>query len=233
MEYINIHVRAIDSADFQAAHPVEQATWLKLLRYLCGQENGDCIAGSINWPDRVWVRTCNVTRREVRRACGLWRWEGDDLIVNFYPHKQEASTKALRAAGSVGGKIAQAKLKAKLGDNGTEAKVMEGNGSAPPEIPSLETVSAFCAGFRDLSRGVTKGIPEGWWRGWFSNMRTRARFPAAWQECLVDAFIGDFTNRHPKALGILNHKKNPAPVDGEMPRVPDGGAVDISKMLEP
>jgi hypothetical protein len=231
MEYINIHSSTVDSVEFQTADDSQQATWLKLLRFLCGQENGDRIRDAKAWQDRVWIRLCNVTPRVIKRPSPLWQWEGNDLIVKFYPHKQEATTKALREAGSRGGRPAKAGLKAGPEHNGTEANETKANGSGCSEVPGDGEVSAFCAGYQDLSRGI-KGIPETWWRWWRS---TRRNFTNDWKRCLVDAFLSDWVARTPKAVGASNspQKKYPAPISGEMPPVPGAAAADISAMLKP
>lgn len=99
MDWLNIHTSTLDSPEFVGASPVERSTWLCLQRVCIGQENGGRIVGARRWKDRQWQQLARVTLREVSAACGLWRWDGEDLVVSFYPTAKEAEVKAKRAAG--------------------------------------------------------------------------------------------------------------------------------------
>ena len=99
MEWVNINVATIDSAEFVGSDPVERSAWLCLLRYCCGQENGGRIAVARGWKDRQWQQLCKVTLREVQHDCRLFRWDGDDLIVWAYPLDKEREVRAKREAG--------------------------------------------------------------------------------------------------------------------------------------
>jgi len=104
MEYINIHRSVLDGAEFVGAEPIERATWLSLLAFCCGQENGGVIAGCKAWADRRWQQLAKVTADEVTRVTELWKWDGDDLVVNFYPEQAEKETRAKRRGGIIGNK---------------------------------------------------------------------------------------------------------------------------------
>ncbi len=99
MEWVNLHTSTLDSPEVIGADPKERATWLFLLRYCCGQENGGMIRECARWGDRKWQQLVRVTRREVGIECGLWKWEGDDLRVNFYPTRRQQEIEAKRKAG--------------------------------------------------------------------------------------------------------------------------------------
>jgi hypothetical protein len=99
MEYLNLHVSVLDRPELVGAEPIDRATWLYLLRYCAGQENGGRILGCASWGDRRWQQIARVTLREVKRRTELWRWEGEDLVVHFYPSEQEAAVRAKRQAG--------------------------------------------------------------------------------------------------------------------------------------
>jgi hypothetical protein len=244
MEYINIHKSILDSMEFTAASDAQQGTWVKLLGYLCGQEQGDRIKSAKLWADRVWTKQA-ISPVILKKPSPLWQWEGDDLIVNFYPHKQEAAMKAVREGGARGAAKTNARRAGGTpggaspgatdspARNGKEGKgnEMEGKVSATTAEPPFEDeVSAFCAGFQDMARGVS-GIPEVWWRGWFANA-LRFPFPSDWQRCLVNAFLGDFTARLPRALGYPNFDaKKIAPPENEIPA--PGGVVDWGQMIAP
>jgi len=96
MNWINLNVNVLDSEEFLGAEPTERGTWLCLLRYCCGQENGGKIEGANAWKDRKWQQVVRVTLKEVQASCDLWRWEGDDLFVEFYPEDKEAEIRQKR-----------------------------------------------------------------------------------------------------------------------------------------
>lgn len=99
MDWLNFHVGILDSAEFVGSEPTDRGTWLCLQRYCAGQENGGVISGCADWADRKWQQVARVTLREVRRTCELWRWDGDDLHVQFYPIDKQREVQAKRQAG--------------------------------------------------------------------------------------------------------------------------------------
>src|SRR6187402_3567434 len=101
MIWINLNVSVLDSAEFIGCTPTERATWLCLLRYCAGQENGGRIAGCRKWKDRQWQQLVRVTLREVLTDCNLWSWDGDNLAVWNYPARKEAEVRQIRDLGSV------------------------------------------------------------------------------------------------------------------------------------
>jgi hypothetical protein len=102
MEWLNIHTSTIDSPEVGAAEPQDIGTWLKLLRYCAGQENGGRIRGAKEWPERLWLFGVKVTSADVQRQCGLWTWQGTDLLVEFYPKQKETEVRAKRKGGTKG-----------------------------------------------------------------------------------------------------------------------------------
>ena len=102
MDWINIHTSILDSAEFVGADPICRATWLCLLRYCCGQENGGRISGCAQWHDRRWQQLTRVTKREVTAKCDLWHWDGDDVVVNGYPIEKERQVRQARGVGMAG-----------------------------------------------------------------------------------------------------------------------------------
>lgn len=109
MEYINLHVSAIDSSEFKGATPDQQGTWLCAMRYACGQEAGDTIAACLQWTERQWQTIVGAEKNILLQPCGLWEWKGDDLVLNFYPIDQEKLVSKLRKAGIKGNRIKWAK----------------------------------------------------------------------------------------------------------------------------
>ena len=109
MEWLNIHSSTLDAPEFVGSDPVRRATWLCLLRYCAGQENGGTISSCKSWPDRKWQQLCRVTQAETQAETQLWHWECESLVVWRYPVEKEDQIKRLRIAG---GKSSPAKVSA-------------------------------------------------------------------------------------------------------------------------
>ena len=80
MHWLNLHISTLDSEEFVSSGPLEQATWLKLLRYCIGQENAGVIQGANSWTDRQWQHVVRVKKKEVQRESRLWKWDGDGIV---------------------------------------------------------------------------------------------------------------------------------------------------------
>lgn len=103
MQLLILECDLLDSEEVLGAEPVDRATWLMLLRYCAGRENGGRIEGCAGWKDRKWQQLARVTYEEVRRETRLWWWEGEDLVVGGYPVEREAKVLANRENGRLGG----------------------------------------------------------------------------------------------------------------------------------
>ena len=113
MNWLNIETTTLDSEEFVGSEPTARATWLCLLRYCVGQENGGRITDCKGWPDRKWQQLARVTQAEVSVESSLWKWDGDTLEIWAYPVDKESEVKAKREAGRLGGlSRSEAKLKA-------------------------------------------------------------------------------------------------------------------------
>jgi len=109
MNWLNLNVQTLDSENFLGSDPTDRATWLCLLRYCIGQENSGIISDCKEWADRKWQQLVRVTKKEAERACGLWEWDGESLVVWGYPSEKEDEVKTNRANGSRGGRPRKAK----------------------------------------------------------------------------------------------------------------------------
>ena len=96
MEWLNLHVSAMDSPQAVGSGPIERGTWVWLLRYCIGQENGGRIENCADWPDRKWQQLARVTKEEVMLKSDLWEWDGADLIVWAYPIEKQEEVQRLR-----------------------------------------------------------------------------------------------------------------------------------------
>lgn len=105
MIWLNLNVSVLDSPEFLGCDPVERATWLCLLRYCIGQENGGRIPGCRTWKDRQWQQLVRITSAEVSAACDLWEWMGDDLLVTHYPLEKESEVVTKRGKARENGKL--------------------------------------------------------------------------------------------------------------------------------
>lgn len=135
MNWINLNVVNLDSEEFLGAEPVERATWLCLLRYCAGQENGGRIEGCREWKDRKWQQLVRVTAKEAAAECDLWTWDGDDIVVRFYPEEKESEVKHLRAIGKQTSKAKSAAAKA----NGSKGGRPKNNRPENPAETQQET----------------------------------------------------------------------------------------------
>jgi hypothetical protein len=122
MNWLNLNIQTLDSENFLGSDPIERGTWLCLLRYCIGQENGGIIEGCREWGDRKWQQLVRVTKKEAMRDCDLWEWDGDDLILWGYPMEKEEEIKHLRAIGrqTSDAKKAAAKANGKRGGRPTK-----------------------------------------------------------------------------------------------------------------
>jgi hypothetical protein len=117
MNWLNLSIQTLDSENFLGSDPTQRATWLCLLRYCIGQENGGTITACAGWADRKWQQLVRVTRDEVQSACDLWQWDGETLVVWGYPIEKEGEVQQLRELGKLRtpAKQAAAQSNGKLG----------------------------------------------------------------------------------------------------------------------
>ena len=120
MEWLNLHVSVLDSDEVKGSEPIDRATWLMLLRYCAGQENGGVIIECREWADRKWQQLCAVTRAEIERNSILWSWDGDNLVLNHYPAEKEHEVKTNRKNGRKGGRPQKPQHKEKKEDMPSE-----------------------------------------------------------------------------------------------------------------
>lgn len=145
MEWLNIHKSTLDSQAMRMADPQDRGTWLLLMAYCIGQENGGKIAECGYWTDKLWLSIVGVSLAEIDRVSTLWYREGSDIIVCHYPKEKEQLVRNRREIGRLGGmshseakaeaaranglmRTTQAKAKQKPSNNPREGKGMEGKG---------------------------------------------------------------------------------------------------------
>jgi len=152
MNWLNLSIQTLDSENFLGSDPTQRATWLCLLRYCIGQENGGTITACAGWADRKWQQLVRVTRDEVQSACDLWQWDGETLVVWGYPIEKEQEVQRNRESGARGG------LKGGKSTSEAKAQAAKTNGSkgGRPKTQS-ETQSETQSGTESETQTERKG----------------------------------------------------------------------------
>lgn len=104
MNYLNIPTEVFRAEEFIDAEPVERATWIALMGWCASQENGGVISDCRGWSDRKWQQLAGVTKDEAWLSCGLYSFDGDDIVLRFYPKEQEEAVRIKREVGKRGGR---------------------------------------------------------------------------------------------------------------------------------
>lgn len=103
MRWCNIPTEVMGNPTFIGCEPIARATWLCVLLRCVEQENSGRVSGALTWSDRRWQQWAGVTAAEVKAAAPLLVFEGDDLIVQFYPHDQQAAVAVRRRNARING----------------------------------------------------------------------------------------------------------------------------------
>jgi len=104
MNYVNLRVKYLRSPEFIGSKPSERATWIALLAYCAEQENSGVIENCGAWKSRMWEQMAGVTRDEIDAKSALWHFDGNTLVVKFYPVYQQEEVARLREVGKQGGR---------------------------------------------------------------------------------------------------------------------------------
>ena len=182
MIYLNLKTSTLRAPEYIGSEPTQRGTWLNLMCYCCEQENGGVIDGCAGWKDRQWQQTAGVTLAEVREDCDLWKWDGDALVVTFYPSEKEAEVRGKREAGKRGGSAkSEAKTQAsrqngakhnpsttqaepKLEPNGRERNGKEWNGREGGTLQTAESTPALSEFLAEAAKiGVEADIAAEIW----------------------------------------------------------------------
>jgi len=102
MTYINIPTAQLEHEAFLDATDEQNGVWLKLMRYCCSTENGGRIPSVKSWSANKIMIVLRVNLEQLASTCPLWKWVGEDLLVEFYPKAKEAEVQDKRARGSRG-----------------------------------------------------------------------------------------------------------------------------------
>ncbi len=118
MRFFPVECATVTGTDFSCATFEQQGQWLTLMTYCTIQENGGRIKGAAELPEVFFQRSLAMRKEELEAECPLWIWDGQDLVVKFYPLQNQEKCQTLRESGRKGGRSRAAKAKAeKLGAN--------------------------------------------------------------------------------------------------------------------
>ena len=110
MNWLNINTAQSSDPLWTSSTTLAKGAWSCLMIYCTHRENDGVIAGARLWPDRQWIHATGLTADEVGDS-SLWRWIGDDLHLELYPHDIQTMVVSRRANGKLGG---QSKSEAKI-----------------------------------------------------------------------------------------------------------------------
>ena len=83
LEYVCFRVDARE--DFAARFAAKDLGVGLLLAMYCGEKlNGGRIKLAKKWTKNEWLLRVHVAEKLTRSCAGLWRWDGDDLVVECY-----------------------------------------------------------------------------------------------------------------------------------------------------
>jgi len=230
MEWINIHVSVVDSAEFKSAEPVDQATWFKLLRFCCGQENGGIIEKAAALGDRQWQALAWVTLEDVQRVTGLWKFAGEDLEVNFYPEDAEKVTRAKRKGGRIGNRIRWGKKQKSESHSDSDSESItkrnetESNETPPArgggeehisESVSDDVVLAFGKNWPGEPASGTPTMDSDWVTDFLKRINGRREWPLNWQRFMVSCWRSEWKTFGEAAKPGFSTEKNGAKKSGE------------------
>jgi hypothetical protein len=128
MNWLNINTAQSSDPLWTSSTTLAKGAWSCLMIYCTHRENDGVIVGARLWPDRQWIHATGLTADEVGDS-SLWKWIGDDLHLELYPHDIQTSVISRREGGRKGG---QAKTEAK-----TAAAKVNGNAEKAKLKPSL------------------------------------------------------------------------------------------------
>lgn len=143
MNYLNLHTDTLKSDEFIGSEPVERATWICLLGWSCSQENSGVIRNCRDWNERKWQQLCGVTHDEVHAQSGLFEFDGDDLIIHYYPIDQEKEVIRKRRVAKKNGKLGgrPKNKKTNVGSKGgSDVGSDVGNQNTPISKPTSKSV---------------------------------------------------------------------------------------------
>ena len=159
----------LDSEQFLGCVALDQAIWLRLMRFCVGQENNGVIVDCRTWGEQRWKCVARISVRNVRRSCALWTWRGDDLVVAGYPTESQAECIKRRTASNTSSS-ARAAAARHNGGRGGRPPSQRSTGTVP--VAALEAPESASPERAARSDTVLQLPPEqllGTWIRWLGN----------------------------------------------------------------
>jgi len=124
MNWLNINTKDMKHPLMVKSDAVQRGSWLSMVCYCTELETDGIIIGARLWTDREWMHSTGLLASEVGDS-SLWKWIGDDLHLELYPHDIQTSVISRREGGRKGGQATtEAKAAAaKLNGNAEKAKL--------------------------------------------------------------------------------------------------------------
>ena len=124
MNWININTKDMKHPLMVRSDAVQRGAWLSMVCYCTELETDGIIIGARLWTDREWMHSTGLLASEVGDS-SLWKWIGDDLHLELYPHDLQAGVISRREGGRKGGQAtSEAKAAAaKVNGNAEKAKL--------------------------------------------------------------------------------------------------------------
>jgi len=151
MNWLNINTTHMRDPLWVKSDATQRGAWLSMLGYCTERETNGIIIGSRLWTDRQWIHSTGLMAAEVGDS-SLWRWVGDDLHLELYPHEMQSMVVARREGGRKGGQ-AKTEAKANASQINGKAKLNPSPTQAQPKLnPSLSQPNSNSKG-----KGNSKG----------------------------------------------------------------------------
>jgi len=151
MNWLNINTTHMRDPLWVKSDATQRGAWLSMLGYCTERETNGIIVGSRLWTDRQWIHSTGLMAAEVGDS-SLWRWVGDDLHLELYPHEMQSMVVARREGGRKGGQ-AKTEAKANASQINGKAKLNPSLTQAQPKLnPSLSQPNSNSKG-----KGNSKG----------------------------------------------------------------------------
>ena len=140
MNWININTSQSRDPRYMDSTWLERGAWLSMVAYCTERETAGVIVGARLWTDRQWLIALGGLLTDIIRESALWRWSGDDLHLELYPHDIQATVIARREAGRKGGQAtSEAKTEAvRANGNVEKAKQKQSKSKAKSKPKEME-----------------------------------------------------------------------------------------------
>jgi len=168
MNWLNINT--VNSHDPRYTHSLwsDRGAWLSMVTYCTEQETGGIIVGARLWTDRQWLLSFGGLLSELNPDSLLWKWVGNDLHLELYPHDMQATVIARREAGRKGGQVkSEAKAEAvRANGNVEKAKQKQSKSKATSKPKEMERKEKELEGTLSYQSAIADERERDWEKVW-------------------------------------------------------------------